>query len=326
MLKNFRSAWIKVRSSTAARWLATGAISPPQACSCHLPIEQFADIKVKQDGKMINLYSYKHPANTNPPKAVVLMIHGYVMYMPYGFDYYAQEFSKHGICSIGIDQRGFGRSEGIKGLIESFDDLEADNVAFLEAARTKDPSLRNAPLFLMSHSMGGLACACINLHHPTLSRGTIMLSPPFAPTQAVMPCQSLTKYALPFLKPFRKCDVASFRREKGTPKDEVIANLKRDPCIYKGKTKLGFLISMKETSEMLMEKAKDLTTPHLIYHGASDKTGSVEGSKKFHAMMTAQDKTLHIIPNGSHDITFRKGTREKVAQEVVDWILKRISY
>ena len=40
----------------------------------HFPVERFADIKVKQDGKLINLYSYKYPAKSGPPKAVAVLL------------------------------------------------------------------------------------------------------------------------------------------------------------------------------------------------------------------------------------------------------------
>ena len=38
------------------------------------PIEGFADIKVNQEGKLINLRSYKYPANVPDPKALVLAL------------------------------------------------------------------------------------------------------------------------------------------------------------------------------------------------------------------------------------------------------------
>ena len=101
------------------------------------------------------------------------------MYLPHGFDYFAGEFAKQGICSIGIDLRGFGRSEGIKGYIESFDELAADQITFLNKVYEQEPPLKNLPMFLMGHSMGAVACTYINLKHPNISKGLILLSPPF---------------------------------------------------------------------------------------------------------------------------------------------------
>ncbi len=105
--------------------------------------------------------------------------------MPYGFDYYARVFASHGICSIGIDQRGYGRSGGIRGYTQSFEEVGDDLVSFLRAARQKEPRLAPVPVFLMGHSMGGLGCALTALRYPGLARGVVMFSPPFEPVVSV---------------------------------------------------------------------------------------------------------------------------------------------
>ena len=86
-------------------------------------IEGFADIKVKQNDKEITLHSYKFPAKTPEVKAVNLIMqelvfnysHGYGEHANGVLTVYANYFASQGICSIGIDQRGFGKSEGIPG-------------------------------------------------------------------------------------------------------------------------------------------------------------------------------------------------------------------
>lgn len=48
------------------------------------------------------------------------MFHGLNSYVGHG-SHIAHEFAKNGFCVVGFDHRGFGKSQGKKGYIESID-------------------------------------------------------------------------------------------------------------------------------------------------------------------------------------------------------------
>lgn len=157
------------------------------------------------------------------------------MYTTYGFDYYAEQFADNGICSVGMDLRGFGRSEGMKGYVGTIEDIVSDNLKFIETIKQKDKSLARAPLFVIGHSMGALASAYMLLQNPRIARGMILLSPPFHPKGRSEKLQKLIIPLIPLMHPFRKCGLGKFGHEPGAPVDDVVKTLKNDPLIYKGK-------------------------------------------------------------------------------------------
>jgi acylglycerol lipase len=166
------------------------------------------------------------------------------MYTPYGFDYYAEQFAENGICSVGIDIRGFGRSEGLKGYVGSIEDIVNDNLKFIDTLKKKDKELASVPLFLMGHSMGALSSAYMMLKYPHIARGLILFSPPFHPKGRSEKWQKLLNPFIPFIYPFRKCSLGKFGHEPGAPVDEEVKMLKYDPLIYKGELLYWFVYSL----------------------------------------------------------------------------------
>ena len=71
------------------------------------------------DGMKIN--NYRYPVQIGQKrKGIVFFVHGYGCSV-YNHAYIAQMFSQHGYEFCGIDQKGFGHSEGTRGKIDSID-------------------------------------------------------------------------------------------------------------------------------------------------------------------------------------------------------------
>ena len=157
------------------------------------------------------------------------------MYIPYGFDYYAKQLSKNGITSIGMDLRGFGKSEGYRGYAGTLDNIIDDNIKFIEFLKQKNSDIASLPIFLMGHSMGALSCVYMMYRYPKFARGMILLSPPFHPKGGSPMIRRFLIPLIPWVHPFRKFGVGKFRHEPGAPIDDAVKMLKRDPLIYKGR-------------------------------------------------------------------------------------------
>ena len=64
-----------------------------------------------------------HTYRSNPegdPIAVIFMFHGLNSHLGHGA-HLAEYFAKHGFVTVGFDHRGFGRSEGEPGYVESLE-------------------------------------------------------------------------------------------------------------------------------------------------------------------------------------------------------------
>lgn len=84
--------------------------------------------------------------------------HGYGSYVD-KFAYIAKPFVEQGYDVIGMDYKGFGHSEGIRGLIADRHQFYDDGYQFIKKARAFYGSLfpggENLPFFTMGYSQGG---------------------------------------------------------------------------------------------------------------------------------------------------------------------------
>lgn len=68
--------------------------------------------------KRFRLANYRYPATASKErKGIIYFIHGYGEYVR-RYAYFGQVFAENGYDFVGIDQRGFGYSEGERGMIE----------------------------------------------------------------------------------------------------------------------------------------------------------------------------------------------------------------
>ena len=101
--------------------------------------------------------------------------------------------------------------------------------------------------------------------------------------------------------------------------------LSSDALTYTGKLRVGTAAAMIRMMDQLSTQTAAFNTPVLILHGAADQVTCPRKSAEFHAQCLSPDKTLHIFPNGSHDLV--NGDEEQLMQQVnqviVHWIHSR---
>ena len=103
---------------------------------------------IATDGKRLFGRS-SHPANQ--VQGVVCLVHGLGEHIG-RWQHVAELFCKAQIAFFGIDLRGHGKSQGIRGHAKSLDQLLDDIEDLLKVARSEYIDL---PIILYGHSMGG---------------------------------------------------------------------------------------------------------------------------------------------------------------------------
>ncbi|GMR12289.1 MAG: alpha/beta hydrolase [Gemmatimonadota bacterium] len=114
--------------------------------------------------------------------AIVVIVHGLGDHAG-RYDLVAESLVARGFTVFGFDQRGHGRSQGIRGHARSFGQLREDLGRAIREARSVSGGL---PLFLWGHSMGGLLVIRHLQGDPGDIRGAVITSPWLA-TRAPVP-------------------------------------------------------------------------------------------------------------------------------------------
>ena len=82
--------------------------------------------------RMVKIYSYRYPAiNKDKPIGIIYLIHGYTDHLG-NKAHIARKFAEAGYDVVGLDMKGFGRSEGDRCYIKYMTDLLDQHLEFQE--------------------------------------------------------------------------------------------------------------------------------------------------------------------------------------------------
>ena len=110
------------------------------------------------------------------PKAVLLLVHGLGAHTG-RWESLGDFFQKNNISSYALELKGFGRTQGERGDVDSLDTYFQDIRSLYDIIRQENPDKK---IFLLGESMGALICFLFAVSAPRLFSGLICISPAFA--------------------------------------------------------------------------------------------------------------------------------------------------
>ncbi len=117
------------------------------------------------------------------PRAILVIVHGVGEHSGRYMNL-ANHLTTCSYAVYGFDQRGFGRSPGQQGHINSWVEYREDLKAFLQKIREQQP---DCIIFLFGHSLGALVALDYILHYPEGLRGAIVSGAPIEPAGVAKP-------------------------------------------------------------------------------------------------------------------------------------------
>jgi len=260
------------------------------------------------DGCKHFLRSWKTNGST-----VLLIMHGLGGHSGWYIDM-GNVFASHGITVYAMDHRGFGRSEGMPGHIDSYHTYVKDIHFILTEIRKRHP---NAKLYLFGHSMGGLFAIHVAATYGKLLDGVLLLNSWIQDTSRLSILVMLAIIVGGIFKSKRYWQVSG-GTEVMTTNPEAIRMLLADPY-WQRKQTASMLFQVFLMRLVVFLKARLLTLPALFMQAEEDKSVVAATNRKFYESTVSKDKTWKTYPGYSHDSEFERD-RSQLDDDIVNWI------
>jgi len=255
-----------------------------------------------------------HPESQG--KAVLVIMHGGNNYcdMP-GLNEFAIRLADAGFIVYSYDQRGFGRSEGIRMHMGKWEFIRGDLAAFLHFVNIKEP---NIPIYAFGASFGAAQTFDQAIVSPHLLKGIILAAfstiPLEIPSVSRLMIKVLGKFA-PELK-MRAEPPESYRGAKQKLKD---SNLWADPLCPATMT-FGNVHELMKRQRDFASQAHLISLPILHIQGTRDVIAKPDPS--FLAKVSSLDRTYKMY-DAEHDI-FTSEQTENIIADIIYWLSERV--
>jgi acylglycerol lipase len=240
----------------------------------------------------------------------MLLIHGYGEHSG-RYERFGAWFGSHGFAVHAFDQRGHGRSDGIRCHVRRFAEFLDDVTLLLTRVRAEHPGL---PGYLVGHSMGGLvAAAYVRERRPDLS-GLVISGVPLRIADTIPPLRVRALRCLRRVAPRLRLD-SGIDPDHLCTDPEVVRAYRDDPLVERRLT-ASLAIEFIDASERTAAGAGDIGLPSLVLHGSEDLLCSAHKSAAFaQAIPQARFK---LYAQMRHEI-FNEPDCERVYRDVLEW-------
>ncbi|MCX8123412.1 MAG: lysophospholipase [Spirochaetes bacterium] len=250
------------------------------------------------------------------PKAILVIIHGLGEHSG-RYGNLIDALQNKGISIYGLDHRGFGRSGGKRGHVDSFMDYIYDIKIFINMIKDKHPA---KPVIMLGHSMGGVLAIKYALTHAEDLDALILSSPGLVPAIEVPAWKKnlaiFLSSRIPSLTMPSGLDATTISRDK-----EVVKQYLDDPLVH-DKVTPRFYVEMMNTIQECINRCGEIKLPLLVFHGTADALVLDEASKIVYQKASSKDKTLKLFEGLYHETMNEiEDDRKKVLKVVTDWIV-----
>jgi len=223
-------------------------------------------------------------------------------------------FLPRGYAVFGFDQRGHGKSEGLRGYVERFSDYLSDLKTFFDMVAGGHGDTK---VFIIGHSMGGLIATAYCVHHQQEVAGLLLSGAGLKVGSSWSPLLLTIGRMLSLLLP--KVSIASFSDPSGISRDPAVVEAAvSDPLCY-GKIRARLWAEAIKTIRKLPSQMPEINLPILIMHGTSDRLADPAGSQMLYERVGSADKTLRLYEGFYHEI-FNEPGHEQVFADMEAWL------
>lgn len=249
-------------------------------------------------------------------RATISLIHGLGEHSG-RYQHVAEFLTSQGIAVYSMDNRGHGKSGGVRGHVDQFEDYMRDIDLLIQTVQKDYPDL---PAFLYGHSLGGILVLNYALRRKPVVKGVIATSPGLRTALEDQKAKIAISKAIASILP--KLSIATGLDPKHISHDkEVIRKYQEDPLVHDRGTP-GLAVNLLKSIEWAYQHAHEFPVPLLIMHGTQDQIAYARGSQEF-ASKVQGDCTLKLWDGMAHE-THNEPGKEEVLAYLLDWINTKI--
>ncbi len=241
---------------------------------------------------------YRNWTPGGAPLGVLVLVHGLGEHSG-RYRHVGEFLCAKGLAVYALDQQGHGRSEGVTGSVERFEDFLDDLEIFHRLAAAAHPT---APLLILGHSMGGLIV-------------TAYLLEKSRPDAAILSAPAI----VPLLSPGDR-SIDPTRLSKDPALWEAYLN---DPLILRERVTEQLMHRLGDGLMLIQGRAAELELPMLLIHGEDDALCSLQGARDYLQSSSVEDLSFRFYPGGRHEM-FNETNRDEVLEDMWAWISPRL--
>ena len=249
------------------------------------------------------------------PRAVLILVHGLAEHAG-RYQYVLDTFLPQGYVIYGHDHRGFGKSGGIRGHWEHFDDVIKDMEMVVARAKNEWPDL---PFGMFAHSMGGIIGIHYLSRHEEQFRAAVISAPGFGPGP------SQNKFLL-MITPIAAKLIPRKPLDRGEPETYTLSHdpaqaaaWAADPLVHSYSTPrwaVEYLRAAKEAKALLAK----LSLPVLVVMGSEDVTIDMADIRQA-VEAAGPNVTFRVYPGAYHEVHNEiREIRELMLAETLEWM------
>jgi alpha-beta hydrolase superfamily lysophospholipase len=250
-------------------------------------------------------------------QALMILLHGAGEHSGVYSDIGEECLRRH-IGLIAPDLRGFGKSDGVRGHIQRFQEYLDDMTALIGRVRKRFPAV---PLFLLGHSFGGLIAIRFAQVYPDMVKGVILSSPALG--MRIRLPYPLKKAAelISWIAPSLPVDPFKWKRLQSVLLADP-SDIDRDPLFTTQYTPRWFHEFLQNGARALSEAAK-CSSPLLCLCGQLDPLTDLRVVEKFFQSAGSADRAYVVFSEGRHR-PLHEHYREEALRNIFQWITTRL--
>ena len=253
------------------------------------------------------------------PRAVVVLVHGITEHSGRYLEL-LETLAGVSVTAYAYDQRGHGRSGGIRGDVAQFGNFVTDLGAFCDHVGGEAPDL---PFFVFGHSMGGLVAARYASRRPVRLDGVVLSSVPAKIGSATPTLLARIIRILSHVVPRWPVD-PRLDPERLTHDLDVLEALRNDPLVLRQIT-MRLAREVMKASECLEAHVRRIQVPVLALHGREDSIADPRGLDRLLGWLDGQHPR-HVVLDGLRHEIFNESRagRDQAFEHLVGWIRDQV--